>query len=103
LETTVLNENSVPQSGVHVVLVPDASRRHRREQYRAAITGDRGRASMRGIPPGRYKVFGWENLEPNAYLNADFIRTYEALGVNVDVAGGDNRQISVRVISDPHQ
>jgi hypothetical protein len=103
LETTVLNENSVPQSGVHVVLVPDASRRHRREQYRAAITGDQGRASMRGIPPGRYKVFAWENLEPNAYLNADFIRTYEALGVNVDVAGSDNRQISVQAISDPHQ
>jgi len=103
LETTVLNENSVPQSGVHVVLVPDASRRHRREQYRVAITGDEGRASMRGIPPGRYKVFAWENLEPNGYLNAEYMRTYEALGASADVANGENLQIAVHVISEPHQ
>jgi hypothetical protein len=86
------------QPGANVVLVPDAARRGRREQYRVATAGDDGRVTIPGIPPGNYKIFAWEDLEPNAYLNADYLQAYEDRGVPVRISAGDNPAVSVRMI-----
>jgi hypothetical protein len=86
------------QPGAYVVLVPDASRRGRREQYRVATTGDDGRVTIPGIPPGNYKIFAWEDLEPNAYLNADYLQVYEDRGVPVKISPGENPAVAVRMI-----
>ena len=80
------------------MLVPDTGRRERRDQYRILVADDDGQATFRGIPPGAYKLFAWENLEPNGYLNADYLRTYESLGVPVNIMAGDNPPMSVRWI-----
>lgn len=86
------------QPGATFVLVPDAARRGRREQYRVAAAGDDGRVTIYGIPPGNYKLFAWEDLEPNAYLNADYQQIYEDRGVSVRISPGDNPPVSVRMI-----
>jgi hypothetical protein len=85
-------------AGAQLVLVPDAARRERREQYRVATAGEEGTAILRGIVPGRYKLFAWEELEPNAYLNADFMRAWEAFGASVTIASGENAPLAIRVI-----
>jgi hypothetical protein len=82
----------------HFVLVPDGARRHRRDQYRVATSGDDGQAVFRGIPPGNYKLFAWQDLEPNAYLNAAFLEVYESSGFPLKIGSGDNPSVSVRVI-----
>jgi hypothetical protein len=82
----------------HVVLVPDSARRHRRELYRVAISGEDGLAILRGIPPGSYKLFAWEDLEPNAYLNSAFLEPYESSGFQVKITSGVNPPTSLRVI-----
>jgi hypothetical protein len=84
--------------GAQFVLVPDTARRPRREQYRMATSGEDGRAILRGIPPGSYKLFAWEHLEANAYLNPDYMQTYETFGTPVNIASGDNSPVSVRLI-----
>jgi uncharacterized surface anchored protein len=99
LQAAAYNKNGEVQAGAQFVLVPEASRRYRREQYRIATSGEDGVATIRGILPGNYKLFAWENLEPNAYLNSDFLRGYEDLGIPVKVSAGDNNPVSVRLIS----
>jgi hypothetical protein len=69
-----------------------------REQYRVAVAGEDGRALLTGIPPGIYKLFAWEELEPNAYFNSTFLQAYESLGVPLTIATGENRPLSVRLI-----
>jgi hypothetical protein len=98
LNVRVFDSSDRPQSEVRVVLVPDLARRDRRDQYRTATTDEYGQASVRGIPPGMYKVFAWESIEPNAYLNSDFVRAYEDFGVPVQIASGENAPMSVREI-----
>src|SRR5207248_7668068 len=85
-------------SGAHFVLVPELTRRSHREQYRLAISGEDGKAFLRGIPPGSYKLFAWEHPEPNAYLNSGYLQPYEAFGVPVNIASGDNPPVSARLI-----
>ena len=98
VQVAAYNAKSQLHPGASVVLVPDAPRRHRREQYRVATSGDDGLATFRGIPPGNYKLFAWEDLEPNAYLNAAYLEVYESSGVPMKIGSADNPPISVRVI-----
>jgi hypothetical protein len=46
-------------------------------------------------------VFAWENLEPNSYLNADFVRVNDDLGVRIRIAPGENNPVSIRSIPSP--
>src|SRR4030095_14703465 len=62
---TVTNSAGQALEGATVTLVPDLTRRHRPDQYRAATSGADGSFSMGGIPPGEYKVFAWESIEAN--------------------------------------
>lgn len=99
LQAAAYGKKGELHAGAQFVLVPEAPRRYRREQYRIATSGEDGVATIRGILPGSYKLFAWEDLEPNAYLNSDFLRGYEDLGLSVKVAAGDNSPASVRLIS----
>ena len=93
-----LSSTQQPRTGALVVLTPDAARRHRRDQYRAVPSGENGQAIIRGIPPGNYRGFAWEGMEQNAYLNADYARGYEDLGIPVQIGSGNNAPVSVRRI-----
>ena len=46
-----------------------------------------------GIPPRRSKLFAWEHVEANAYLNPDYLQAYEAFGVPVNIGSGDNPRV----------
>ncbi len=98
LRVAVYNGKGEPYSGAQVVLVPDAVRRHRREQYRVTTSGEDGRAILRGIPPGSYRLLAWEHIEANAYLNSDYLQAYESFGIPLMIASGENPAISVRLI-----
>jgi hypothetical protein len=98
IEVATYDKNRRLHADAQIVLVPDATRRHRREQYRVATSGEDGKAILRGIPPGNYKLFAWENLEPNAYLNSDYLLGYETLGLPVNITRGENPPVSVRLI-----
>jgi Carboxypeptidase regulatory-like domain len=98
LQVLVYDARGQLHSGAQIVLVPDVTLRSRRQQYRLAATGEDGRAILRGIPPGSYKLFALEHLEANAYLNSDYLQSFEVLGVPVNIASGDNPGVSARLI-----
>jgi len=98
LQVSAYNDKGKLHSGAQFVLVPEVTRRSRREQYRVATSGEDGQAILRGIPPGSYKLFAWEHLEPNAYLNSDYVQGYEAFGVPVNIVRGDNPPVLARLI-----
>jgi hypothetical protein len=99
LQAAAYNAKGELHPDAQLVLVPDVTRRNRRDQYRLVSSDDDGRAMFRGIPPGRYKLFAFETLEPNAYLNGDFIRVYDGFGVPLNISSGDNPPVSLRLIA----
>lgn len=98
LQVAAYNANGELHSGAQLALVPDAPRRNHRELFRVATSGEDGRAILRGIPPGRYKLFAWEKLEANGYLNPVYLQAYEDFGIPVNVTKGDNPPVSARLI-----
>jgi Carboxypeptidase regulatory-like domain len=87
--------------GATIVLVPDKARRTRPDQYRVTTSDTEGTFAIRGIPPGEYKLFAWQAVEPNAYLNDDFMLNYENLGMTAQVSPGERKQMQIRVIPAP--
>jgi protocatechuate 3,4-dioxygenase beta subunit len=81
-----------------VVLVPDLRLRHRSDLYRVVATDIAGKFQMQGIAPGDYKLFAWENVEPGAWQDSEFIQMYESSGQRIRISEGSNENIPLTVI-----
>jgi hypothetical protein len=95
----VYDRNNALYANAEVILVPTSVSRLRFDRYRTAITEDNGQFTIRGIAPGDYRLFAWQDLEPNAHLNLEFMRPYEDLGTAVHIEPGATGTVSLRLIS----
>lgn len=84
----VVEKDNHPFSGATVVLVPDPPHRNDRRLFRETTTDQSGHYLLRGIAPGDYKLFAWENPERGAYRSADFLQPFEDRGRSVNVREG---------------
>jgi hypothetical protein len=97
---TVVDGDAKPFAGAQVALVPTGSRRDRPDQYRVASSNEEGQFDLRGIPPGEYQLFAWENIEERAWLNADFMRSYVDLGTAITIGEKANGTVQIPLIPD---
>jgi hypothetical protein len=94
----VFDPDNRPSAGALITLVPEGDARLRPDRYRSALSGSDGSFTLRGIVPGDYRLFGWGDLEPNAYLNVDFMRAYLELGTPVRLQSNQGASVSLRLI-----
>ncbi len=85
-----------PFTGAQVVLIPDDSART--DLYEVASADQYGRFSMRGIAPGNYRVFAWEDAPSGAYRDLEFVRRYEDWGERIRVEQADQAEAQPRLI-----
>lgn len=93
----VVDATLKPISGAQAVLVPEQAR-NRQELYRTAATDQEGRFTFRGIAPGDYRIFAWEDIEPFAYFDPGVIKQYEASGKLVHIQESSSETAEVRLI-----
>jgi protocatechuate 3,4-dioxygenase beta subunit len=98
IDGSVLTEEQRLFGGASVVLVPEERRRDQRRFYKTTTTDQHGRFVLRGIPPGDYKLFAWEEIERGAYQDAAFLRPYEDRGEPVEVEGGSRLSVQLHLI-----
>jgi hypothetical protein len=53
---------------------------------------------MRGLPPGVYKIFAWEEADKDAIMDLDFVRGYEEKGTRFEISDGEKKSIELNVI-----
>ncbi len=98
IDGAVLTEEQEPFGGASVVLVPEERRRDQRRFYKTATTDQNGGFILRGIPPGDYKLFAWEEIEHGAYQDSAFLRRYEEQGEPVEVEEGSRLSVQLQLI-----
>ncbi len=98
IDGAVLTEEQEGFGGASVVLVPEERRRDQRRFYKSTTTDQHGRFTLRGIPPGDYKLFAWEEIEHGAYQDAAFLRRYEEQGEPVEVEEGSRLRVQFHLI-----
>jgi Carboxypeptidase regulatory-like domain len=99
LEGQVLNKDSLVAAGKWVVLVPEAKLRGYDWLFRSLTTDQNGRFAIHAIPPGKYKVFSWDEVEQGAWEDAEFLRPFEDKGQEIEVK--ESAQLKVDVSSIP--
>jgi len=97
VEGTLVGGDLRAMSGVSVVLVPERSR-DRLDLYQTATSNQDGRFSIRGITPGEYRLFAWEEIEPFSYFDPEVLMQYEARGKLVRIGESSKETAEVRII-----
>ena len=72
--------NRQPVTNATVVIVPDAAHLQRMDLYKNVSTDESGRFQLKGIAPGEYSVFAWEDIDVDLWRDFEFIRRNEAAG-----------------------
>jgi hypothetical protein len=94
---TSLDEKSSPASGISMVLIPD-QHRDRIELFRNTTTDSNGKFTLRGIPPGNYKLFAWDSMEQFAWFDPDVLAKFESQGKPLQVTEASNQSIDMRIL-----
>jgi hypothetical protein len=95
---SVADADGLPASGVWVALVPEEARRGEFRLYKSKTTDQHGNFELRGIAPGDYKVFSWEEVESEAWQDPEFLKPFEQKGEKITVQDGDQKAINLTAI-----
>ncbi len=87
-----------PASGAMVTLLPDAAKWERSDLYRVASTDQNGQFTLRGIAPGDYSLYAWEDVEPGGYMDPEFVKAHEARGHKVSVKPESQQQVTLSLV-----
>jgi hypothetical protein len=98
VQGAVTDKDNLPVTGVWVVLVPDAAHRDQSRLYQKTATDQYGHYLLRGISPGDYKIFCWDEVEVGAWEDPDFLRTFEDRGQKISVEYADAKTVDVVAI-----
>lgn len=96
VDGTIALDSDQAFTGAGVVLVPEDPARL--DLYETSGTDQYGRFSMRGVAPGRYRVFAWEDAPAGAYQDPDFVRKYADYGESIEVRQGTPLTLEPRLI-----
>jgi protocatechuate 3,4-dioxygenase beta subunit len=98
VQGTVTDSEGLPAVGVRVVLVPEPSRRSQSRLYKEQTTDQYGHFEVRGIAPGDYKLFSWEEVESGAWEDPEFLKPFEGKGEKISLQEGDQKSLSLTAI-----
>jgi hypothetical protein len=98
---TVQNQKTGnPAPGATVVLIPqEKTRREQQSFYKMVVADQHGAFSLTGVPPGDYKAFAWEDLDPGAYMDPDFVKPIEEKGEAVTLREGEQKSLPLKLIA----
>jgi hypothetical protein len=99
LDGAVTNGDDLPVAGALVVLVPELIHRNEARLYKETTTDQYGNFKLRAIAPGDYEVFAWDGVQDVTYRDAEFIKTIENVGTEVDVEENAGSTVKLRAIS----
>jgi hypothetical protein len=72
--------------------------RKRIDLFKTASSDSSGQFTIRGVPPGIYKVFAWRELERNIFLDQSFMERFETYGAPAHVDEGGHVNVTTTII-----
>ena len=90
-------DNDHPVPNATVVAVPEEKYRKLPDHFGLGSTDQHGRFTIRGVAPGSYTLFAWQDLEEGVYRDPDFLKSQEANGTAVKVEEGSHQKLELKL------
>ncbi|MGD0508196.1 MAG: carboxypeptidase regulatory-like domain-containing protein [Terriglobales bacterium] len=90
-------DNVQPVANAAVVAVPEEKYRKLPDHFGVGSTDQHGRFTIRGVAPGSYTLYAWQDLDEGVYRDLDFLKSQEANGTAVKVEEGSHQQVELKV------
>lgn len=99
VDGTVTGSDGQPATDAMITITPDPLQPERRDLYHQARTRADGGFTMKGLAPGKYRVFAWEEIEQGAFLDPEYMHPFESLGTQISVDDNDKKTVTMQEIS----
>ena len=96
---SVSDHEHQPAPGVNVVLIPALQNGQVLEGYKSVATDREGKFRIGGLAPGTYEVFAIEGIEPNTYVDPDFLASVQDYSQSVTLQDRSTENINIELIS----
>lgn len=94
----VANDKNEPVAGAVVVAVPEEKYRKQQNRYGKATVDQRGHFTLRGLRPGGYTLFAWENVEVDDYFDPEYLKKFAGNEAALQIEKGQHQNTSLKVI-----
>jgi len=94
---TVLNSHGDPATSVQVTAVP-TSGSLRKDMNKLVTTDVNGNFTLHGLPPSEYKIFAWEEVETNAWMDRDYRQPFENQSASAKVDASTAPTVQLKLI-----
>ncbi|MBM3810077.1 MAG: carboxypeptidase regulatory-like domain-containing protein [Acidimicrobiia bacterium] len=99
IDGTVTDGSEKLAAGSTVALLDaDPKRRGRFEHSRIAVTDQNGVFGFMNVPPGGYKLFAWQDIEPGAWMDPDFAKAFESKAEAITLRESGRESVSLKVL-----
>ena len=96
-EKDIDNDNPVPNATV--VAIPEEKYRKLPDRFGIGATDQSGHFIIRGLVPGTYTLFAWQDADDEVWRDPDFLKSQEANGRTLKVEEGSSQKIELRLSS----
>ncbi len=86
-----------PVANATVVAVPDEKYRRLLDHFGTGSSDQQGRFTIRGLAPGSYALYAWQDLEDGVWHDAAFLKSQEANGKPLKVEEGSRQQVELKI------
>jgi hypothetical protein len=98
VEGSVQNVKDEAAPGAKVTLIPDSKHRSWKSRYKTVDTDQKGHFVIKGVAPGEYKIYAWEDIEEGAYEDPDFMKPHQSEGKTVSVKERGHETVELKAI-----
>jgi len=96
VEGVVLDHDQPVANGT-IVAVPEEKYRRIFSLFSIATSDQNGHFTLRGITPGNYTVFAWQDVERELCFDADFLKSQESKATPLKVEEGSHQKIELKL------
>jgi hypothetical protein len=86
-----------PVANATVVAVPEEKYRKLSDRFALGSTDQNGCFTIRGVAPGSYTLYAWQDLEEGVWRDADFLRSQAENGTAVKIEEGSHQQVELKL------
>ena len=80
-----------------VVAVPEEKYRKIPDRFGSGSTDQHGAFTIRGLSPGSYTVYAWQDVEESEWRDPDFLKSQEANGLPVRIDEGSDQKLELKL------